>query len=81
MRRNLNEKYGYYECNHILHIPQCMIQGSLNNALKISNCNDCKEGERIVEYLMQQQMYGIKDHVQQKEDDDECTRKKEDVEM
>lgn len=65
VRRDLKEATGYYEANQLLDIPQCMIQGSLNDALCI--VSGSAVGVPIVEYLMQQRMYNVEQHLQDKE--------------
>lgn len=51
----------------MLYIPLCMMQGSLNDTLIIADANG--KGNSIVEYLIQQRVYGIQECMKQKEDD------------
>ena len=62
IRRDLKESTGYYECNPLLDIPLCIIKGSLNDALSGSS-----KGQPIIEYLMQQKVYGIAERRQNEE--------------
>ena len=58
IRRDLRKATAYYECNNTLpKIPLYLIKGSLNVVLTIASGSP--QGEPIVEYLMQQRMYGI----------------------
>ena len=72
IRRDLKESTGYYEANQLLDIPLCMIKGSLNDALTIASGSAV--GVPIIEYLMQQRMYGIE---QRKQDEDHERLRKE----
>ena len=62
IRREPKEATGYYECNHLLNIPLCIIKDSLNAALTIAS--GTAKGEPIIEYLMQQRMYDISERRQ-----------------
>ena len=57
IRRDLKESTGYYEANQLLDIPLCMIKGNLNDALTIASGSAV--GVPIIEFFMQQRMYGI----------------------
>ena len=62
---NLKDKYGKYEVNHLLNLPKCMMQGSLENALELVTGSE--KGLQINEWLMQQSVCGIMKRIKEKE--------------
>ena len=53
-RQDIQDGTGYCECDHVLNIPMCMIQGSLKDALKLVNG---KEGNTIDAILIQHRIF------------------------
>ena len=62
---NLKDKYGKYEVNHLLNLPKCMMQGSLENALELVTGSE--KGLQINEWLMHQRVCDIMYRIQEKE--------------
>ena len=67
VRRDLREKYGKYENNHMLQLPVCMMKGSLEDAIELASGSP--KGLTINEWLMNQRVYGIMDRVKEREDE------------
>ena len=78
IRRDLKEATGYNKANQLLDIPLCMIKGSLNDALTVASGSAV--GVSIVEYLIQQRMYGIAQRQQNKEHDERLRKECEEYE-
>ena len=65
VRRDLKEATGYYESNHMLHIPLCMMTGSLKDALAMAN----GKATTLKQYLLQQRVYDIAQRKKDEEDE------------
>ena len=65
IRRDLKTKYGKYEVDHLLALPKCMMQGSLEDALELATGSE--KGLQINEWLMQHRVCGIMYRIQEKE--------------
>lgn len=49
-----------YELNPMLYIPTCMIQGSLDDAVKMP----AGKGEHIIQYLEQHRLFNVEETLQ-----------------
>ena len=65
VRCTLKEKYSKYQNNHMLHVPSCMMKGSVEDVIEIASGS--QKGLTINELLMQQRVYGIMERVQDRE--------------
>ena len=60
LRRDLMDATGYYECDHLMNPPMCMVRGSLGDAVELLD-HENERGQTIMEYLQNQYMHGIVD--------------------
>ena len=68
IRRDLKEATGFYECDHLLDLPMCMVCGSLKDTLDLIECTS-ERGQTIMAYLQDQCMSRIADHLHAQQDE------------
>ena len=56
VKLDLLNKTGFYETNKMLHLPRCMVQGSLVQSLNLVR------GTRAAQFLMSKRMANVEEH-------------------
>ena len=57
VRLDLKTKSGYFETNHMLQLPTCMMRASMDDALKMAK----GEANELMEELEKKRMHSIQD--------------------